>query len=113
MQKKAWEEELKEQAVRKQLFIDSLAHEMRTPLTAVMGYARYLQSVDANEEEQQKALGYIAGEAKRLKNLDETLMSLTRLTHDGAELGPVDIPLLLEEVDINLSNSLYCFIALK
>lgn len=91
------EEELKEQAERKQLFIDSLAHEMRTPLTAVMGYARYLQSVDAEEEEQQKALGYIAGEAKRLKNLDETLMSLTRMTHDGAELNPVDIPRLLEE----------------
>lgn len=91
------EDELKEQAERKQLFIDSLAHEMRTPLTAVMGYARYLQSVDADEEEQQKALGYIAGEAKRLKNLDETLMSLTRLTHDGAELSPVDIPALLEE----------------
>ena len=91
------EEELREQAERKQLFIDSLAHEMRTPLTAVMGYARYLQSVDAEEEEQQKALGYIAGEAKRLKNLDETLMSLTRMTHDGADLNPVDIPRLLEE----------------
>ncbi len=91
------EDELKEQAERKQLFIDSLAHEMRTPLTAVMGYARYLQSVDADEEEQQKALGYIAGEAKRLKNLDETLMSLTRMTRDGAELNPVNIPLLLEE----------------
>ena len=94
---KAREEELKEQAERKQLFVDSLAHEMRTPLTAVMGYARYLQSVDASGEERQKALGYIAGEAKRLKNLDETLMSLTRMTHDGAELGPVDIPSLLEE----------------
>jgi signal transduction histidine kinase len=92
------EDELKEQTERKQLFIDSLAHEMRTPLTAVMGYARYLQSVNASAEEQQKALGYIAGEAKRLKNLDETLMSLTRLTHDGAELGPVDISRLLEEV---------------
>lgn len=62
-----------------------------------MGYARYLQSVDASLEEQQKALGYIAGEAKRLKNLDETLMTLTRMTHDGAEMGSVDIPQLLEE----------------
>ena len=94
---KSREEELKEQAERKQLFIDSLAHEMRTPLTVVIGYARYLQSVDADEEAQQKALGYIAGEAKRLKNLEETLMSLTRMNHDGAELSPVDIPQLLHE----------------
>jgi signal transduction histidine kinase len=94
---KAREEELKEQSERKQLFIDSLAHEMRTPLTAVMGYARYLQSVNADAETQQKALAYIAGEAKRLKNLDETLMSLARMTHDSAEFGPVDIPSLIEE----------------
>lgn len=103
---KAREEELKEQAERKQLFIDSLAHEMRTPLTAVMGYARYLQSVDAGGEEREKALGYIAGEAKRLKNLDETLMALTCMTHDGAELGPVSIPVLIEEA-AQRARSLY------
>jgi signal transduction histidine kinase len=91
------EAELVEQAERKQLFIDSLAHEMRTPLTAVMGYARYLQSVDAGEEERHKALDYIAREAGRLKNLDETLMALTRITHDGAEKEPVEIQGLLEE----------------
>lgn len=93
----ARETELKDQAERKQLFIDSLAHEMRTPLTAVMGYARYLQSVNAGEEERQKALSYIAGEAKRMKNLDETLMNLTRMTHDGVEFLTVDISELLEK----------------
>ncbi len=103
---KTREDELKEQAERKQLFIDSLAHEMRTPLTAVMGYARYLQSVDAGEEERQKALSYIAGEAKRLKNLDETLMTLTRLSHDGAELGSVDIQALVKEAE-NRAKPLY------
>ena len=99
---RARELELKDQAERKQLFIDSLAHEMRTPLTAVMGYARYLQSVNAGEEERQKALGYIAGEAKRLKNLDETLMNLTRLAHDGVELAPVDISELLQKAACQL-----------
>lgn len=94
---KAREEELRDQAERRQLFIDSLAHEMRTPLTAVMGYTRYLQSVDANETEKQKALSYIVTEAERLKSLDETLMTLTRMTHDGPELHPVDIPALMEE----------------
>lgn len=94
---KAREEELKEQAERRQLFIDSLAHEMRTPLTAVMGYARFLQSVDADAEARHKALGYIAGEAQRLKSLDETLMALTRMARDGAELTLVDIPTLIEE----------------
>ena len=103
---KAREVELTEQAERKQLFIDSLAHEMRTPLTAVMGYARYLQSVDAGGEEREKALSYIAGEAKRLKSLDETLMNLTRMTHDGAELSPVDIHSLIEKA-ANQARPLY------
>ncbi len=93
----AREEELKDQAERRQLFIDSLAHEMRTPLTAVMGYARYLQSVDAEEEEKQKALSYIAAEAGRLKSLDETLMALTRMTHDGPDLKPVNIVAFFEK----------------
>ena len=94
---KTREAELIEQAERKQLFIDSLAHEMRTPLTAVMGYARYLQSVDAGEAERQKALAYIVTEAKRLKGLDETLMTLTRLNRDGADLCPVDIKAIIGE----------------
>ena len=100
------ESELKDQAERKQLFIDSLAHEMRTPLTAVMGYAMYLQSVNASEEERQKALQYIAAEAKRLKNLDETLMNLTRMAHDGVALEPVNIEDLLEKA-VNQAKPLY------
>jgi len=42
---------LKESTEDKQNFIDNLAHEMKTPLTAILGYSEYLQNANSSEEE--------------------------------------------------------------
>lgn len=39
----------------KQQFIDNLTHEMRTPLTSILGFAEYLQNAKAAEEDRIKA----------------------------------------------------------
>lgn len=71
--------ELTEEAEKKQRFIDDLAHEMRTPLTAIGGYAQYLMAAAATEDERLSALEYISRESRRLSELSEKLLMLTRL----------------------------------
>jgi signal transduction histidine kinase len=60
--------ELREEAERKQRFIDDLAHEMRTPLTAIGGYAQYLTAAAITEDERLSALEYIPAKAQGSPN---------------------------------------------
>lgn len=63
----------------KQLFIDNLSHEMRTPLTAIYGYAQYIQVTDHTERERYESMEYIMKECQRLRRMDEELLALTTL----------------------------------
>ncbi|MDO5298787.1 MAG: HAMP domain-containing sensor histidine kinase [Clostridia bacterium] len=80
------EEELREQAQRRQELIDALAHEMRTPLTAIVGGTRLMQLSDISGEQQTALLETMAQEALRLSHMDERLLLLTRLEHDAPEM---------------------------
>ena len=47
----------------------SFAHEMKTPLTSIIGYADLMRMEALSKEEQKEACGYIYSEGKRLQNL--------------------------------------------
>ena len=74
--------ELTCEAEKKQRFIDDLAHELRTPLAAIRGYAQYLAEADINEDERLTALLYISRESARLADMSEKLLTLTKLNND-------------------------------
>lgn len=59
----------------------SLAHELRTPMTAIQGYAETLLRVRISEERRIKALQYIESESKRLSRLSQKMLELTGLYH--------------------------------
>ena len=69
-------------AQQRQDLIDALAHEMRTPLTAIVAGSRLLQQAKLPPERERALLGTIAREAKRLSDMDERLLQLTRLEHE-------------------------------
>lgn len=80
------EENLKEQAEQRQRLIDALAHEMRTPLTSVVSAARLIQKEDTEADVRGKMCDLIVKESRRLADMDENLMKLTRM--NGAEPEP-------------------------
>ncbi len=67
-------QELQRTADEKQRMLDDLAHEMRTPLTSIHGYAEYIGGANISEEEKIDAAQYIMSESMRLKNISETLL---------------------------------------
>ena len=67
-------QELQRTADEKQRMLDDLAHEMRTPLTSIHGYAEYIGGAKISEEEKIDAAQYIMSESMRLKNISETLL---------------------------------------
>lgn len=86
--------------VQRQL-LGSLAHELKTPMTAIIGYADTLLTVRLSPERQEKALAYIGNECRRLSRLSVKMLELTGLYETGeAKFAPVEVQLdiFLEDV---------------
>ena len=73
---------LEEEQLKKNMFMGNLAHEMKTPLSAIYGYAQTLQSIKMSREDEEKAFRYIEDESLRLSHLFEKLMKLILINED-------------------------------
>ena len=56
--------------------LGSLAHELKTPMTSIIGYTDTLLHVNVKEEQQKRALTHIYQESRRLERLSSKLMRL-------------------------------------
>ena len=72
-------------AQQRQELIDALAHEMRTPLTAILCGVRLLERANLDEESRASLLASMGRETQRLTDMDERLLMLTRLEHETPE----------------------------
>ena len=61
--------ELEQAVERQERFVGSFTHEMKTPMTAVIGYADLLRSQQLTEEERRDAADYNFSEGRRLERL--------------------------------------------
>ena len=75
---------LKETNEKQRRLLGSLAHELKTPLTAIIGYSKTLMTVQLTEKNRVRALDYIHSEGKRLARLSEKMLELTGL-YESAE----------------------------
>ena len=95
--------ELAEDAKRKQMLVDNMAHEMRTPLTSIRGYAEYIEKAAISEEEKNDASGRIISEADRLKRISKIILDTAFIRNNQIEKHEVDIAKLLGETAKRLS----------
>ena len=81
-----------------QRLISTIAHEVRTPLTAIMGHVDILGSCRPDEEALwRRSLGFVASETERLARLVEDLLSLSRLDSLPLHLQPANLRAMAEE----------------
>lgn len=92
-------EELKYLNESKQRFIDSLNHEIKTPITSIIGYSELLLKGNVSEEIKIKAYKYINSEAKRLETLNSTLLKLTLIRERKKSFGKVNLRETLNSVE--------------
>ncbi len=90
--------DLEETARQREDFIASFAHELKTPLTSIIGYADMLRSYDMDVADRLTAANYIFSEGKRLESLSLHLLDLIVLHKQDFSLVPVDSAVFTKEV---------------
>lgn len=79
-------------------FTANFAHELKTPMTSVIGYADMLYQRDLPREEVKRAAEYILDEGMRLEALSLKLMDLFILDRQDFLLEEMSVPLMLENM---------------
>ncbi len=86
-------------AVRRQEeFTGAFAHELKTPLTSIIGYSELLMSIKLSEESRMMAAGYIYQDGKRLERLAYKMMELVRVDKQDISFKQVSVKVLLDTV---------------
>ena len=79
---------IRDAAARQEDFMGNFAHEMKNPMTAIIGYAELIRSQTLTEAEQMDAANYIFSEGKRLESLSLKLLDILVLKKKEVELVP-------------------------
>lgn len=77
-------EQLQEVAEKQELLLGSLAHEMKTPLTSIIGYSDSLLHVKLEETMKERALLHINQEGRRLEALSGKMLQMMGLYQNEA-----------------------------
>ncbi len=100
--------QIEQHAKNQEAFTSAFAHELKTPLTAIIGYAEILSSMNLDHEEMIKASGYIYSQGRRLESLSYKLMELFFVREQQLEFHNISASYLLQcvfdLVEIGLMN---------
>ena len=96
-------EQLEQVAEDRKSFIGNLAHEMKTPLTSILGFADLLHlQKDVPDAQRVEYARVISEEAKRLRSLSGKLLELITLGSTNLELAPASLKEVASEVEVSL-----------
>jgi signal transduction histidine kinase len=84
-------EMLEEEALNRENFVAAFSHEVKTPLTAIIGYADMLRSCPGDEKRIQKGAKYIFSEGKRLERLSKRLLQIMSIKNQKFDFITLEI----------------------
>lgn len=73
-------------------FLASIAHELSTPLTYLIGYSKVAMRKDLSEEERERYLEIIGEESTRMKDLVKNLLDLARMDETSFTVSNESFP---------------------
>ncbi len=88
--------ELREEVRAREDFIAAFAHELKTPLTAIIGYADLLRSRKLDDEKHFLSANYIYTEGKRLESISFRLLDIIVTKRESIEPQAVEAELIFD-----------------
>ena len=89
-------DQLEDEVQAREDFVGAFAHELKTPLTSIIGYADMLRSRKLDEEKSLLSANYIYTEGKRLETMSLRLLDIIVTKKEGAKLQKVSSDSLFE-----------------
>lgn len=89
---------MEETMAAQERFMGSFAHELKTPMTSIIGYADLLRTQALDPGDAQEAANYIFSEGKRLESLSLKLLQLHLAKHETPDLQTVEVSELAERL---------------
>ena len=99
-------DKLESEIERQESFMGAFAHELKTPMTSIIGFADLLRQGNMDESTRMMAAGYIYSEGKRLERLSFKLLELLLLKKDELKMQRVWLGSYLAEVERALSPAM-------
>lgn len=84
-------QQIRQEADAKQEFVDNFAHELKSPLTSIYGFAEYVQKANIPEDEKIQCMSYIMDESKRLLQLSYTLLDMAKIRNEAINIEEVKL----------------------
>ena len=91
---------------QKEDFIAAFAHETKSPMTSVIGYADYIYQNRLDDEERREAASTIMNEGLRLQALSEKLMDIVSLKKSGLKKEEIQTNEMIEDIRLTISPKL-------
>ena len=98
--------ELELSVEQKEDFITNFTHELKNPMTSIIGYADILKSGKYDKETNIKSANYIFNEAKRLETLAHKLMDLMELSNETVKLESINVVWFMNNLYKDIHESL-------
>lgn len=98
--------QLKEEVHRQEEFTAAFAHELKTPLTSIIGYADTLRSMELSREETDMCADYIYRQGKRLQSLSYKLLDMAMADQNKTEYRQIAAADLFRDVEQTVETSL-------
>lgn len=98
--------ELEDTARKQEDFIASFAHELKTPLTSIVGYSDMLRSMELSHKEINEYSNYIFQQGKRLEKLSYTLMNLLSVDKQEIKFTKINMKTLFQSICLTMNPAL-------
>lgn len=92
---------MQEMINERERFIRNFTHEIKTPLTSIIGYSDFLRRIEYDQKNFSKSLEYIYNEGKRLELLRSKMMDLILSENNKAEL---ELGSIKEKIEIAIDS---------
>lgn len=98
--------QLQNEVQRQEEFTAAFAHELKTPLTSIIGYADTIRQMELSAEETDMCADYIYRQGKRLQSLSYKLLEMTLAGQQEIVYREIYMPEFLEGVKKTVAQSL-------
>lgn len=105
---------IREEVDKRQEFVDNFAHELKSPLTSIYGFAEYVSKANISDEEKKECMDFIMEESNRMLQLSYTLLDMAKIRNKKIQINEINVGEMATKIEkmleYKLSKNAVCLV---